>query len=80
MASRTNDKLAEMRELMELYMKSHGDAYRSFDKSKVGRMTFIDFSTLVSELYRVAAKTTPAYSVIKDLFDAINIRNDGYID
>ena len=43
-------------------------------------MNFIDFSTLVSELYRTANKPTPSYTVIKDLFDCVNIRKDGYID
>ena len=69
-----------MKEWMRVYMGSHGDAYQAFDKSKVGRMSFIDFSYLVTELCRTADKPVPAYTIIKDLFDAVNIRKDGYID
>jgi len=77
---RANNKLAELKENMQKYMVSHGDAYRSFDKSKVGHMTFIDFSLLVVELCGVANTPTPAYAVIKDLFDAVDIKKDGHID
>ena len=61
-------------------MGSHVDAYAAFDKSQVGKMSFIDFSYLIQELARTAKQETPSYTVIKDLFDAINIRKDGYID
>lgn len=52
---RANNRLAWMKENMQMYMTSHGDAYRNFDKSKVGRMAFVDFSTLVAELARVSS-------------------------
>ena len=54
MAKRTNDKLAQLKEQMTVFMGSHGDAYANFDKSKVGRMSFLDFSYLVQELARTA--------------------------
>ena len=65
---------------MHLYMTSHGEAYRKFDKSKCGRMTYIDFSHLISELCFVSNTVTPSFTVIKDLFDAVDIKKDGYID
>ena len=30
-AQRTNDKLAELKEMMLIYMGTHGDAYKKFD-------------------------------------------------
>ena len=43
-------------------------------------MTYMDFSLLVTELGRVSNTAAPAYSVIKDLFDAVDIKKDGHID
>ena len=40
----------------------------------------MDFSLLVKEACRVSNTTEPAYSVIKDLFDAVDIMKDGHID
>jgi len=54
MFERANNKLVEMKEKMHIYMISHGEAYRKFDSSKCGRMTFIDFSHLVEEICRIS--------------------------
>lgn len=62
------------------YLPTHGDAYRKFDGSKVGKMSYMDFSLLVTEMSQASNTPTPAYSVIKDLFDVIDIKKDGHID
>ena len=33
MLTRANNKLGELKELMQIYMPSHGDAFRKFDTS-----------------------------------------------
>jgi Ca2+-binding EF-hand superfamily protein len=80
MAERANNKLAELKERMTTYLVSHSDAYRKFDSSNVGRMSFMDFQLLVSEMATAAKAEVPAYFVIKDLFDAVDIKRDGFID
>ena len=77
---RANNKLVEYKEKMHMYMISHGEAYRKFDKSSCGKMTYIDFSHLISELCFVSNSQTPSFIVIKDLFDAVDIKKDGFID
>ena len=38
MLHRANNKLAELKEDMQKYLMSHGDAYKKFDDSAVGKM------------------------------------------
>jgi len=65
---------------MTTYLMSHGDAYRKFDSSNIGKMVFTDFSILVQEMHKAAKMEVPAYYVIKDLFDVVDIKKDGFID
>jgi hypothetical protein len=43
-------------------------------------LTYQEFSRLVVKAHEVAGDRIPAYPVIKDLFDTIDIRKDGIID
>jgi hypothetical protein len=43
-------------------------------------MTLLDFDKLVKALMKLANKNSPCYSVIKDLFDAIDRGKDQIID
>ena len=43
-------------------------------------MTFSEFNQLVIKVHELAGEKAPTYPVIKDLFDAIDIRKDGVID
>lgn len=51
-----------------------------FDVSKNGSLAFSEFNSLVQKLYEVAGKEQPTYSVVKDLYDAIDVWKDGKID
>jgi hypothetical protein len=44
------------------------------------RLTFKDFSNLVTKVHQLGSLPVPAYPVLKDLFDVIDIRQDGLID
>jgi hypothetical protein len=43
-------------------------------------MTVIDFDKLVNALMNLARKPVPCYSVIKDMFDALDRNKDQVID
>ena len=47
---------------------------------KAGTLNFSDFNRLVTKCYEIGNLKPPAYPVIKDLFDSIDIRKDGEID
>jgi hypothetical protein len=56
MMQRANNKLAELKATMQIYLISHADAYRKFDQSKVGKMTFSDFNLLVTEMCKASSQ------------------------
>lgn len=43
-------------------------------------MTFLDFDKLIRELCRLSITPVPCYSVIKDMFDTIDMKNDQLLD
>lgn len=65
---------------MIIHMTSPNDAFKFFDESKLGKLTYQEFSKMVIKLNELAGDKVPAYPVIKDLFDTIDIRKDGIID
>lgn len=80
MIDRANDRLAEFKEKMILYMTSAADAYKMFDSSGEERMTFLDWDKLIRELCTLAKEPVPCYSIIKDMYDTIDTRHDQVID
>jgi Ca2+-binding EF-hand superfamily protein len=79
---RATQKLMGLKEGMILYMTSASDAFRMFSKHKKGFLTFKEFETLLKKVvdYSQEKFSLPAFSVIKDMFDAIDIGKDGLID
>lgn len=77
---RSRDKMARIKELMLLHMTTPNDAFRFFDVSKLGKLTYQEFGKMIVKLHELAGEKPPAYPVIKDLFDTIDIRKDGIID
>ena len=77
---RSKDKMARLKELMILHMTSPNDAFRFFDESKLGKLTYQEFSKLIIKLHELAGEKAPAYPIIKDLFDTVDIRKDGTLD
>ena len=80
MKSRANDRIAQMKEQMIHYMTSATEAFRMFDSRKNGALAYLDFDRLVRELAKLSNKEVPCYSVIKDMFDAIDVNHDSLID
>jgi Ca2+-binding EF-hand superfamily protein len=76
----TQQRLNKLRNNMFSYMLSPRDAFRQFDSARSGRLEFAAFNTLVRKLYELSGEAAPAFSVIKDLFDVVDSRKDGYLD
>ena len=73
-------RVARLREHMFAYMLSPNDAFRQFDPSRRGQMTFSDFNALMKRISQLSGDPLPAFTVLKDLFDFVDARQDGYLD
>ena len=76
----TQQRLVKLRNYMFAYMLSPRDAFRQFDSGRAGRLEFPAFNALVRKLYENSGEQPPAFSVIKDLFEVVDSRKDGYLD
>ena len=73
-------KLNKLRELMTAFMLSPKDAFKQFDSERLGFLRFQNFSDLLKKLSELNKEPLPSFSVLKDLFDIIDIRKDGVLD
>lgn len=78
--TRSQNKMAKLKEQMTIHMKSPQDAFEIFDKSRTQRLSFANFNELIKELSKLSSEEIPPFGIIKDLFDEIDIRKDGEID
>jgi Ca2+-binding EF-hand superfamily protein len=74
------NRIQKMRQNMYSYMLSPKDAFTQFDSERTGLLTFAKFNSLVNQLSNLSGESMPAFSVLKDLYDIIDIRKDGVID
>lgn len=74
------NRIQKMRQNMNSYMLSPKDAFSQFDPERSGFLDFSKFNNLVNRLCELAGETVPAFTVLKDLYDIIDIRKDGLID
>lgn len=51
-----------------------------FNEDRTGRLTYEQFTKMVTKLSQLAREDAPSFSLIKDMFDFIDIRRDGIID
>jgi Ca2+-binding EF-hand superfamily protein len=78
--TRSKNKMAKLKEQMTLHMKGPQAAFELFDKANQGKLTFANFHDLIKELSKLSGEDVPPFSIIKDMFDEIDIRKDGEID
>lgn len=78
--SLTSQRILKLRQDMWRYMGGPREAFRRFEKERSGKVEFSAFTTLIRELYAASGETTPAFSVLKDLFACVDSRKDGYLD
>ena len=66
---------------MNKHFASPLDAFMQFSMTQTaGILTYLQFSQLIMQLYSIAGLRPPTYSVVKDMFDLIDIKKDGIID
>ncbi|CAG9333497.1 unnamed protein product [Blepharisma stoltei] len=73
-------RLNTLKDHMSHYMLSPKDAFEQFDTQRSGKLSFNAFSALIKRLCELANEPFPPFNVIKDLFDIIDIRKDGFLD
>lgn len=73
-------RITRLRGHMFAYMLSPNDAFRQFDPSRRGEMSFSDFNALMKRIAQLSGDPVPAFTVLKDLFDYVDARKDGYLD
>jgi Ca2+-binding EF-hand superfamily protein len=78
--SSCQNRLNSMRMHMCSFMLSPRDAFNQFDIERSGKLSFNAFTSLVQRLSELSREPVPAFPVIKDLFDIIDIRKDGVLD
>ena len=74
------NRIQRMRQNMSHYMLSPKDAFLQFDPERSGVLDFGKFTGLVNRLCELAGESVPVFSVLKDLYDIIDIRKDGVVD
>jgi len=77
---RAKTKLQKFKENIYSYMVSPKDAFLLFNEDRTGKMTYNQFNKLVIRLHQLAREEVPPFTIIKDLFDFLDIRKDGIID
>ena len=73
-------RLNFLRTNMNHFMLSARDAFAQFDSERSGKLNFNHFTAFVQRVHELAREPAPAFPVIKDLFDIIDIRKDGVLD
>ena len=74
------NRIQKMRQNMSHYMLSPKDAFLQFDLERSGVLDFSKFTRLVNRLCELSGENVPVFSVLKDLYDIIDIRKDGVVD
>ena len=77
---RSKIRLSQLNDHIHYYMLSPKDAFRLFNEDKSGKMTFDDFHRFMTKVFQMANQRIPSFSIVKDLFQTIDIRQDGFID
>ncbi|KRX05153.1 hypothetical protein PPERSA_06787 [Pseudocohnilembus persalinus] len=72
--------LEKIREGIYLYMFSPKDAFRQYNTSQSGLMTISEFQNFLNKLSQISSQSITPYSLMRDVFEFIDIRNDGVID
>lgn len=76
---RVRGKLNELLDMMGKHMHGAVNGFHMFD-NKTGVLAYSDFCNLITALYKAGFKEPPTYQVMKDIYDAIDVRRDGKID
>lgn len=78
--SRTKQRLFTLNQRILDYMVSTKDVFRQYDTQNTGKLTFEQFSIMVSDLCKKSGELPPVYDLLRDLFNYIDMRKDGVLD
>ena len=80
--SGTNIKkiLSEFKQLLYKYYSNPKLAFIFNDSSQSNKMDFVQFKSIIYELYTKENKQIPNFAMIKNCFDYIDLRKDGLLD
>jgi len=77
---RSKNKLRKIKDNIYAYMLSPKDAFLTFNEDRTGKLTYSQFNKMIVKLFQLMREDPPAFPIIKDLFDFIDLRRDGIID
>ena len=75
--------LEQIKEIKQLIYKYYSNPRLAFELNDIqlkGKMDFDRFKKIIYDLYKRELKSCPPYSVLKYVYDYIDIRKDGLID
>ena len=72
--------LADIKQLLYKYYSNPKLAFEFSDNNKTNQMDFDTFKCIIGEMYKRECKQTPNFALLKETFDVIDLRKDGYID
>ncbi|CAG9314254.1 unnamed protein product [Blepharisma stoltei] len=75
-----SEKIEKYTENMFSYMLSPRDAFNQFDKERSGYLSFEAFVNLMTKLCKLSKDQIPSFTVLRDLFEIIDLRKDGVLD
>ena len=74
------EQLKEIKQLIYKYYTNPRLAFELNDSDVKGKIDFDVFKKIIYDLYKRELKVSPSYSVLKYVYDYIDIRKDGLID
>ena len=77
---RTRQRLHHLKHQIYTFLLSPKDAFYQYNEDRSGKMTFDHFHNLVKCLAVMAGEQMPTFIIVKDLFNYIDTKRDGYID
>ena len=77
---RTRQRLHKIKDQIYLFQLSPKDAFNQYNEDRSGQLNFDDFHNMIKHLSVMSSDTMPTFIVVKDLFNYIDTKRDGYID
>eukprot|EP00825_Cyclidium_porcatum_P044688 TRINITY_DN6617_c0_g1_i1.p1 TRINITY_DN6617_c0_g1~~TRINITY_DN6617_c0_g1_i1.p1 ORF type:complete len:457 (-),score=69.21 TRINITY_DN6617_c0_g1_i1:1088-2458(-) len=77
---RSENRLQKLKKSLYAYMISPKDAFRMYDEQKKGMLSLNQFTQLMNKISQLEGSEFLSFAVIKDVFDFIDIKKDGYLD
>lgn len=77
---RTRLRVHKLKDLIYQYLLSPKDAFYKFNDDRSGKMIFDQFQNMLNILKNYSGESFSDFLVMKDLFDFIDTKRDGYID